>query len=303
MTLNQLEYFIAVAETLNFTKAAERCFISQAAITMQVRALEQDLGVPLFLRDRHHVELTNAGQIYLNEARAILNRAEESKKLIRTAAEGVSGQLNLGFIRGYEHGGFTNTIRDFRILYPNIRVNLERDNSSPLYDFLNDDKCDLIFNLAFNLRQHPEFNHYYLRSYPLYAVFYPRHPLSRNASVMYRELAGERFIIMQPEGRASDEAEESIFCFNRGGFVPNVVHREKDPQMVLFRVSITDGIAVLPEYCIRHIAEAQNLRMVPILKEDGTPETLDMEIIWKKSSSNPSLDLFLNWVREQRITE
>ena len=67
-----MEYFVAVAECLNFTKAAGRCFISQTAMTLQIRSLEEKIGVPLFIRDKHHVELTAAGKVYLNEARAIL---------------------------------------------------------------------------------------------------------------------------------------------------------------------------------------------------------------------------------------
>ena len=81
MNLKQLEYFVAVAELLNFTKAAKKCFISQTAMTQQIRSLEEKVGVALFLRDKHHVELTAAGKIYLNEAKAILLRAEEASKL------------------------------------------------------------------------------------------------------------------------------------------------------------------------------------------------------------------------------
>ena len=78
MNLKQLEYFIAVAESLSFTKAAKKCYISQTAITLQIQSLEKRLGVSLFIRDKHHVELTAAGKVYLNEARAILIRAEEA---------------------------------------------------------------------------------------------------------------------------------------------------------------------------------------------------------------------------------
>ena len=98
MNLKQMEYFVAAAEQLNFTRAAKKCFISQTAMTLQIRSLEEKIGVPLFVRDKHHVELTAAGKVYLNEARAILVRAEEAAKLARTAAEGVAGELTIGFI-------------------------------------------------------------------------------------------------------------------------------------------------------------------------------------------------------------
>jgi len=69
MNLKQMEYFVAAAEQLNFTRAAKKCFISQTAMTLQIQSLEEKIGVPLFVRDKHHVELTAAGKVYLNEAR------------------------------------------------------------------------------------------------------------------------------------------------------------------------------------------------------------------------------------------
>ena len=71
MNLKQMEYFVAVAEQLNFTRAARQCFVSQTAMTLQIQSLEEKVGVPLFVRDKHHVELTAAGKVYLKEARVI----------------------------------------------------------------------------------------------------------------------------------------------------------------------------------------------------------------------------------------
>ena len=130
MNLKQMEYFVAAAEQLNFTRAAKKCFISQTAMTLQIRSLEEKIGVPLFVRDKHHVELTAAGKVYLNEARAILVRAEEAAKLARTAAEGVAGELTIGFIRGYEQSRFSETLRSFHEAYPNISIHLLRENMS-----------------------------------------------------------------------------------------------------------------------------------------------------------------------------
>ena len=75
MNTQQLDYFIAVAREKNFTKAAKQCFISQTAISLQIKALEKNLGVQLLERDKHHVELTPAGKIYLKEAEEIISKA------------------------------------------------------------------------------------------------------------------------------------------------------------------------------------------------------------------------------------
>ena len=103
MNLKQMEYFVAAAEQLNFTRAAKKCFISQTAMTLQIRSLEEKIGVPLFVRDKHHVELTAAGKVYLNEARAVLVRAEEAAN--RAAAVETADKLRNCTVKITAKGG------------------------------------------------------------------------------------------------------------------------------------------------------------------------------------------------------
>ena len=202
-----MEYFVAAAEQLNFTRAAKKCFISQTAMTLQIQSLEEKIGVPLFVRDKHHVELTAAGKVYLNEARAILVRAEEAAKLARTAAEGIAGELTIGFIRGYEQSRFSETLRSFHEAYPNISIHLLRENMSALYELLDNGTCDLAFNLSLYTQNYEDLKHRFLKRFPMMAVLYPGHTLAGDSHLMYRDLAREDFIIMQPQGRSNDEAE------------------------------------------------------------------------------------------------
>lgn len=303
MNLRQLEYFVSVAENLNFTKAAKKCFISQTAITLQIKSLEETVGVPLFIRDKHHVELTPAGKVYLNEARAILARAEDAVKLARTAAEGISGNLTIGFIRGYEQSLFSETLRGFHEAYPNISIQLVRDNMSALYGRLADGECDVAFNLSPYLQTYPELNHRFLKTFPMMAVLYPGHPLASRKSLTYQDLAKEDFIIMQPKGRPNDETEEVMLCYNRGGFIPNIVSREKEVQILLLMVSAAMGIAILPEYAVRYYHNAKNLIVIPVLKEDHTWETLDFEISWLAENQNPAIERLLQWIEIRGIGE
>ena len=305
MNLKQLEYFVSVAETLNFTKAAKKCFISQTAMTQQIRALEEGIGAALFIRDKHHVELTPAGRVFMNEARVILARAEEAVKLARSAAEGISGSISIGFIRGYEQSLFSETLRNFHEAYPNISIRLIRENMNALYGRLEDGECDVAFNLSPNVCKFQELSHHFLKAYPLMAVLYPGHPLAARKHLSYRELAGEEFIIMQPKGRPNDEAEEVILCYNRGGYVPNIVSREKEVQTLLLMVSAGLGIAVLPEYAVRYYRNTRNLVVIPMLKEEGEKEeeTLDFEVSWLMENHNPAIEKLLQWVKVMNVTE
>lgn len=303
MNLKQLEYFVSVAETLNFTRAARKCFISQTAMTQQIRALEESIGVRLFIRDKHHVELTPAGRVFMNEAKAILSRSEEAVKLARSAAEGFSGSISIGFIRGYEQSLFSETIRSFHEAYPNISIRLIRENMSALYGLLEDGECDAAFNLSPYVHNYRELSHRFLKAYPLMAVLYPGHPLTSRKHLSYRDLAGEEFIIMQPKGRPNDEAEEVILCYDRGGFAPNIVSREKEVQTLLLMVSAGLGIAILPEYAVRYYRNTRNLVVIPMLKEDLEEETLDFEVSWLTENHNPAIEKLLEWVQMTKATE
>lgn len=106
MNLKQMEYFVAAAEQLNFTRAAKKCFISQTAMTLQIQSLEEKIGVPLFVRDKHHVELTAAGKVYLNEARANSGPRRGGGEARADSAEGVAGELTIRVYPGYERAVF-----------------------------------------------------------------------------------------------------------------------------------------------------------------------------------------------------
>ena len=270
MNLKQMEYFVAAAEQLNFTRAAKKCFISQTAMTLQIQSLEEKIGVPLFVRDKHHVELTAAGKVYLNEARAVL---------------------------------VSETLRSFHEAYPNISIHLLRENMSALYELLDNGTCDLAFNLSLYTQNYEDLKHRFLKRFPMMAVLYPGHTLAGDSHLMYRDLAREDFIIMQPQGRSNDEAEEVLICYNKGGFIPNIVAREREVQTVLLEVSAGFGVAILPEYAVRHYRNARNLVVVPLLRADGSTEELDFEIAWRQSNPNPAIEKLLQWVETHEYVE
>lgn len=293
MNLNQLEYFISVAETLNFTKAAAKCFISQTAMTQQIRSLEKTVGVPLFIRDKHHVELTAAGRVYLNEARIILNRSNEALRMARLASEGLEGEITIGFIRGYGQSDFPEILRAFCTTYPTVKINLIRDNMSVLLDLLVNRQCDLTFTISPFQRIHPDLKHIYMKSYPVMAVLYDGHPLANRSYLTYEELEGEKFIMMQPTDRPKDQMEESMLIYDRGGFLPDVVGVEGDQETLLLMISVGMGISILPEYIIRPYQKMKDVRILPMVRKDGSAETVDLEVNWSTENENPVLEKFL----------
>ena len=298
MNLNQLEYFISAAELLNFTKAAEKCFISQTAMTQQIRALEKTVGVQLFLRDKHHVELTTAGRAFLTEARAIVERSNTALRIARTAASGIEGELTVGFIRGFGQGELNGILRAFHNSYPNIRLTMTNGNMSQLLDSLSSGKCDAVFTISPYRQRYPDLGHLYMKSFPLFAVVPAGHVLAAKSYLGYNELKEENFIIMQPEGRAKDEAEESMLVYERGGFFPNIVAMEGDPETLLLMISIGIGISILPEYILLPHQKRKDLAAIPLVKADGNAESVDIELCWSMHNTNPAVQQLIETVRQ-----
>ena len=128
MQIRQLEYFVAVSEHLNFTKAAKQFFISQTAVTQQIKALENELGVTLFYRNNRRVELTPAGRTFLDDAKAILRRTRDAMERAKRADTVFTGNLNIGFIKGFEKTNLSDLLAEFHVQYPNISFTLTREN-------------------------------------------------------------------------------------------------------------------------------------------------------------------------------
>ena len=299
MNLNQLEYFVSAAENLNFTKAANQCFISQTAMTQQIQSLEKIIGVPLFLRDKHHVELTVAGKVYLKEARMILEKSDSAMRLARMASEGTEGIINVGYISGFGDSDCADILKSFHSAYPNIDIRIYRDTLSGLVDSLDKGRCDVAFTIALSQEQYGNINHKYIKSYPLMAVMEAGHPLSGRTSLKYSDLIDEKFIIMQPSARSKEEMEETILIYERGGFVPNIVAVEKEPETIMLMISLGMGISIMPEYIVRHHHKNHNLKIIPVEKNDGSSETLGFEVAWANNNSNSAVETLVNWIGEK----
>lgn len=299
MNLNQLEYFVCAAKHLNFTKAAKECFISQTAMTQQIQALEKTLGVKLFIRDKHHTELTPAGNVYLKEVKAILKRSDEAMRLARTASMGLDGEMTIGFISGFGQSDCYEILRGFHEAYPNIKLKFLRSTMSGLMEYLQKRECDIAFTVQPHKRDYENMNRLYFRSYPLFAVMSQNNPLAERKEIECKELEKESFIIMQPAGRSRDEMEEMLWVYQSGGFLPHVVAVEKEPETIMLMVSLEMGVSLLPEYIVRPYSKKEELAMIPVMKPDGTAETLNFEMVWSLANENPSVEKILNWWKKQ----
>ncbi len=124
MELRHLRYFVVVAEEQNVTRASERLHVSQSPLSRQIRDLEEELGVQLFRRTAKSLALTEPGKLFLNEARAVLLRADKAVQAVRAVAAGQRGQLRVGYAPSLTVELLPNVLRAFETECPGVRVTL-----------------------------------------------------------------------------------------------------------------------------------------------------------------------------------
>lgn len=209
MELQQMRYVIAVAETKNFTRAAERCLVVQSALSHQIARLERELGAKLFDRTSRRVQLTPAGEAFLPAARQSVEAAERARAEVTAAAGEIRGRLAIGAIPTVGAIDLAASLRDFRSLHPQVRISLRMGASGDLVDHVRQGALDVAFlGLAPGI-QPTGVRRIELARGELVALVPAGHPLAEDRGVDLRRLSGETFVDFPAGsgGRAqSDEA-------------------------------------------------------------------------------------------------
>jgi DNA-binding transcriptional LysR family regulator len=246
MELRHLRYFVAVAEEENVTRAAERLHVSQPPLSRQIRDLEEELGVALFERGAKSVRLTEAGRIFLSEARAVLDRAEAAVRTVKAVGASGSGDLHVGFAPSLAVDILPNTLREFQAEAPNIRVHLHDLSTEEMLTGLRKKKIAVALMIqqpAQNLRG---FQSVELQRYPVSIAVSPIHPLARHKQASLGDISGERII-----GYSQKEYPEFSQWFARlpwpGRKPPRIAEEHDSVTSLIAAVESGRGVAVAPD--------------------------------------------------------
>ncbi|WP_309055491.1 LysR family transcriptional regulator [Streptomyces sp.] len=195
-----LRYFLAVAEELHFTRAAERLYVSQPALSKQIRALERQLGAPLFDRDRRGVSLTSVGTALLPHARAALAAWEEGRAAVRRAREAAEGTLTVGMSTSPGRGGLLPAIRSrFTEAHPEARLRLRHVGWEDPTAGLADGSSDVAF-VWLPLAGAARFRWTVVAAEPRLVALPDTHPLAGRDRVDFAELLDEPFLALPATG-------------------------------------------------------------------------------------------------------
>ena len=149
MNIKQLEYFVDLSQTLNFTKTAQNFYISQTAITKQIQCLEKDLGIPLFKRSKKSVELTSEGNIYLPYAKKILEDVALSYQIVDEYQKGKQGSFSIGFIKSLDEKLLLQLLQTIKEHYPKIDLHYKAYSRKELLTLFKERKLDAIITFEY----------------------------------------------------------------------------------------------------------------------------------------------------------
>ena len=182
MNFKILEYIVAIAETGNVTKAAERLFISQSGLNQQLIKLETELGTPLFHRSKKEMRPTHAGRIYIENARRILKMAQNCISQINDLSDNPRGTISFGL--PYEHGAdlFINIAKDFSHAFPNVAITLTEQNVREMEENVQTDRLDLAFVMIKDKPSSRHFDYVHLCTERLVLGIPRKHPMAQYAA-------------------------------------------------------------------------------------------------------------------------
>jgi len=292
MELRHLRYFHAVAELGSMSAAARRLYVSQSAISEQIRDLEHELGCQLLDRSGRKLSLTPQGQVFLEEARRTLEAAQRAIDLTRRAVHGEVGTLTIGFFLWGAAEFFPRIIREFRKLRPGVRLSLVDMHATQQIAALEAGNIDIALTRPLQPPLDKIFRSELLFRDPAVVVMRPDHRLA-NRTVKVRDLAEERLVLA--ERRSNTEFFDSIVVVCAAeGFSPQIVNTSGTWSGVLTLVEAGEGIALVP-------SGVKTLRMRGLVfRPFEGALSAGLAAVWDPRREGPAVREFLRLVREHR---
>ncbi len=290
MDLRQLRYFLAVAEELNFTRAAARLHIAQSPLSQQIKALEQDLGVTLFLRTKRRVEITEAGRVLVGEARSIARRVDEARHLTLRAHQGLLGRVTIGFTSSAIYDVLPHLLARFRQTHPEVVIAL-REGVLSLDQLRAIEEGEQDLGLLRPPIRNPGIDHVVVRRERMLAVLPAGHVLARLGRIAVGSLASEPFI-MYPQSIGAALNDPALALCRTAGFTPTVVQESGELQTIVRLIAAGMGVALLPASA--GILRVEGVVMRPLREK---APLLDLVLAWRRTNMSPSVRAFIDLAR------
>ena len=287
MELRHLRYFDALAETLNFTRAAERLHVTQSTLSHQIRQLEEELGTPLFDRGGKRVRMTEAGEILRSHMTPALEKIDLGLQALRAPGQAITGRICLGTTPSFNTQMVPQCVATLLKSYPGLQVGVEELAAGQILKRLRSGHLDLA--VSYPPGEGSELWFEPLYNEELRLVVAATHPLARRRKVRMVELHGVRMVLLLPQFLTRKLLDD---CFAAAGAKPVEVAQLNSIAPMIELIRQTDLAGIIPESAV---GQREGLRVIPL--EDPTPiRTPGM--LWPKGATrSPVLKHFAEIIR------
>lgn len=291
MELRQLRYFVAVAEDSNFSRAATRLYISQPALSRQIKNLEDELGSTLFLRQADGLKLTEAGYFFLEQAKEILKQSQTTIEILQSRYKQVEQPLRIGYIPSTLKSILGDALNRFGPVYPQIPLRLKEMCPTEQVKALREGTIDIAFIGNAPSELEAEFEVQCVKCVPVNAVLQETHQFADRASIQLNELSKDKFVGVSEETFPKRNEYIRDVC-RRAGFTPDISISADTLGSMLALVAAGQGVALIP-------SEAASLPHTQVVFVPLSPPCFARSTaMWRKEPLNPSLKHFLKVLLE-----
>lgn len=261
MDIRQLQYFVKIAETGRFSEASRQMFVTQSAVSQQIKLLEEELGTQLFVRQAHCVMLTESGRELLPLAKKVLQGVEECRDCISFLKGLLCGTLNIGLTFSLEPY-IRETMLAFMTRYPKVKVNAYYKSLSDLLRMLRDHEIDIMFSMM------PTSPHEFVDSVPLLeyrlaAIMRKNHPLAEKAELCFADFVPHKLILPE-KGLRDRNAIESFIHAETGEL--NVMSLINDVNAIMNILQESNFISILTEHTIKNNSQLCSIPITELSK-------------------------------------
>jgi DNA-binding transcriptional LysR family regulator len=283
--LRHLEYFRAVAEELNFGRAAERLFISQPGLSRQIKQMEEILEVQLFERTKRRVELTAAGHYLKSEVDYIFNHLELTKTQLKEIATGNIGELRIGFLGSAAHTVLPELLVKISQHFPGIQTTMEELSNTLQVEMLEKDKLDLGFVRLGRVSEVLQMKMVHQDTFSL--VLPLDHHLAEHGFKNVGQLKKENFILFSHDYSSIYYDKIMSICEDQG-FSPRITHKSVHALTIFKLVEAGLGVALVPT----SLQQGYDLK-VKFIELHKIKQKTELYAVWKKGNRNPAVSKVL----------
>jgi len=289
--IHELECFIAVAEELNFSRAAARLHMSQPPLSRQIQALEDKLGVRLLERSTRAVKLTPAGTLYLQDARQLLSRLDSAADSARRAVTGEATRLRLAFVGALLDEGLVRLLQAFRRTHPHCQIHLADLPPAEQMEALRAGQVDGAFIGAAPQRTSREVRTVTWKREPLRIALPEKHPLASSKTLSLAQLKNESWVLVSRSAAPAYRQQVDALCAAES-FRPRVVQESDRVAAVLTMIAVDQGISLLPDAMARFIERGVIFRPIR-----GKKVLLEHAFAYRAEDEQGSVGDFVRLVR------